>query len=153
MKVVLLKDVSGLGRLGDVKDVADGHARNYLLPQRLAAMATPQEMVKVEQLRKVETRRKAKEEDELRALAAKLQGTIVTVKAKVGQGGTLYGSVTNADIAEELGKLTGYEIAKRKVEVEDPIKELGEFEVGVRLGPNLLSKVTVKVEAAAEPVD
>ena len=146
MKVVILKDVHRLGSVGDVTEVANGYARNYLIPKGLAVLATPQELARVDQLRRTATRRRAKEEEELQALAEKMEGVAVTVKARAGEGGVLYGSVTNADIAEELAKLVGYEIDRRTVELGEPIKGLGQFQVPVRIGPNRLSQVTVTVE-------
>ncbi len=146
MKVIFLKDVSGSGRAGEIKDVSDGYAKNYLLPHKLAAPATEGMLNKVEALKKSQERQEAKTEAELRALAKRLSEADVILPAKVGEGKKLYGSITNADIAEKLSDITRSEIDKRKVEMDEPIKQIGLHEVSVRLSPTIHVKVKVKVE-------
>lgn len=147
MKVIFLKDVAGSGRAGEVKDVSDGYARNYLLPHKLAAAATEGQLNRVEALKKTQERHEAKTEAEMRDLARRLTEANVVLKAKVGEGQRLYGSITNADIAEELSEITRSEIDKRKLEMDEPIKQLGTHEVVVRLSPTIHARVKVKVEA------
>jgi large subunit ribosomal protein L9 len=146
MKVVLTKEVPRLGTPGDVKEVADGYARNYLFPRGLAVQATAQALTQAEQLRKVESQRKAKQETELQTLASRLVDVSIAVKAKVGEEGTLYGSVTNTDVAAELEAVLGVEVDKRRVELEEPLKKLGQFQIPVRVGPNKVVHITVNVE-------
>ncbi|MBI2867842.1 MAG: 50S ribosomal protein L9 [Chloroflexi bacterium] len=146
MKVVLLQDIPRLGRPGDVKNVAEGYARNYLIPRGLAVLATDHELNRVDQIKKSAERKLAKEESELQAVADKINGASVTLQVKAGPGGTLYGSVTNADVAAELAKIAGYDLDKRRVELDEPLKEVGSHEVQVRLGPNRVVKVTVNIE-------
>ena len=147
MKVIFLKDVAGSGRAGEIKEISDGYARNYLLPRKLAAAATDGQLNRVEALKKTQERHEAETEAELRALAKRLTEANVVLTAKVGEGKKLYGSITNADIAEKLSDITKSEIDKRKVEMEEPIKALGIHEVEVRLSPTIHAKVKVKVEA------
>lgn len=147
MKVIFLKDVAGSGRAGEVKEVSDGYARNYLLPHKLAAAATEGQLNRVETLKKSQERQEAKTEGELRDLAKRLTEANVVLTAKVGEGQKLYGSITNGDIAEKLSDLTRSEIDKRKVEMDEPIKQLGLHQVEVRLSPSIHVKVKVKVEA------
>ena len=148
MKVILLKDVPSVGRTGDVKEVADGYARNFLLPKGVAAVATAGGLQKIEILKKTQQRHEAKTESEIRDLAKRLELSNVIILAKVGEGERLYGSITNADIAERLSDLTRSEIDKRKVELDEPIKQIGTHEVTVRLSPTVQAKVKVVVEVA-----
>ena len=147
MKVIFLKDVAGSGRAGEIKEVSDGYARNYLLPHKLAASATEGQLNRVETLKKSQERQEAKTEAELRDLAKRLNEANVVLTAKVGEGKKLYGSITNADIAEKLSDITKSEIDKHKIEMEEPIRQLGLHEVEVRLSPTIHAKVKVKVEA------
>jgi len=152
MKVVFLQNVEGSGRTGEIKDVADGFARNYLLPRRLAAPATPDAIRRGEARAAAEARRQAELDDQGRTLAEKLTAHIV-MTARVGEQGRLYGSVTSGDIAEEVSKLAGEEIDHHLVVLEEPIKQLGTYEIPVRLTRNVEATVTVEVvgeEAAPE---
>jgi len=147
MKVIFLEDIPHVARAGDVKNVSDGYARNYLLPRKLAVLATPGEARRVESIKKAASARAAKAEEEHRALAQRISGLTVTLTAKAGEGGRLYGSVTSADIAQKLSALTGYAIDKRKVELAEPLKALGAFDVPVKLSPTVEAKARVVVEA------
>jgi large subunit ribosomal protein L9 len=148
MRVVLLQDVPRLGEAGDVKDVASGYARNFLLPRGLAEVATPAVMKRVEEIRKADEKRQALLEVEMMSLAQTLEGVEITLKAKVGAQERLYGAITSGDIAEELGRVTGQDIDKRKIELEEPIRQLGEYEVLVRLSKEIAP--TIKVVVAEE---
>lgn len=141
----MLRDVPELGSVGEVKDVASGYARNFLLPRGLAAFATPAVMKRVEAIRKAEEKRQALLEAEMMSLAQTLEGMEITIKAKVGAQGRLYGAITSGDIAEELGRVTGQDIDKRKIELEEPIRQLGEYEVPVRLSKEIAPKIKVVV--------
>lgn len=144
MEVILRDHVEKLGRRGDVVKVADGYARNYLLPRKLALPATPGNMKVVERQRKIADAADAAERAGAEALAARLAQAECVVARRVGEHDTLYGSVTAADIAEELaGK--GFDIDKRKIQLTEPIKQIGEFSVGIRLHRDVVAQVPVKV--------
>src|SRR5687767_3567290 len=132
MKVILSKDVPGTGKAGEVKDVADGYARNYLIPRKLAIPATNNALQNVE-AKKASEQKTAAEEAAARALADRLTSAPVVLTAKVGDQGRLYGSITSGDIAEQLSAHLGQQIDKRRIELDDPIRQLGTHEVTIRL--------------------
>ena len=146
MKVVLLEDVQALGHAGDVKDVSDGYARNLLLPKKLAVVATAGELRKVEAIKAAYAQRRGREVKKTEGLANRISETTLTFKAKVGEQHRLYGSITSANIADSLSAAIGETIEKRKVDLEDPIRHLGSFEVPVRLSHDIVPKVKVNVE-------
>jgi large subunit ribosomal protein L9 len=148
MKVILNKDVPGTGKAGEVKDVADGYARNYLLPRKLAVPASAGALKGVEQRKAAESQKAAKEEAAAQALAERLTAAPVVVTAKVGDQGRLYGSITSADIAEQLSKLIGQPFDRRMIQLDEPIRQLGSFEVPVRLHRAVSTKLKVDVQAA-----
>lgn len=155
MRVVLLQDVSGLGEAGEVREVADGYGRNFLLPRGLAEFASPSLLKRVEEQRHAEERRQLLANAETVSLAQTLEGLVVTIKAKIGAQDRLYGAVTSGDIADEIHRLTGQDIDKRKIALDEPIHQLGEYEVSVRLSKELVPKVMVivaeeKAKAKAE---
>lgn len=154
MKVILLQDIPKLGTAGSIATVSDGYARNYLIPKGLAEPATP-ERLKVAQQRLAALRRRiAREEEAMRALAQQIDGLRLVIAARVGEGGRLYGSITAQDIAEKLQETIGEEIDRRKIELDEPIRTIGEHRVPVHLVGQLRPVVTVVVmspeEAAAE---
>ncbi len=149
MEVVLLKAVKGLGTAGDVCKVADGYARNYLLRRGLAVPATEGARKRVAAEAEAQAREEAKAVAQAEAQAARLEDVSLIFKVRAGEGGQLYGSVTNADIAERLSATLGEEIDKRKVLLEDPLKEICTRDVEVRLHSGV--KITVKV--SVEPED
>lgn len=146
MKVILTRDVPNLGKVGQVKNVADGYARNYLIPQGFATLATPGALKEVEQRQKVEEKRASKRKTEAQDIANRLANTTLTFKARAGESNRLYGSITNADIAAKIREVTGQEVDKRKIELEDPIRELGTHQVEIRLAPEVTTTVTITVE-------
>ena len=146
MQVLLLRDVEGLGHSGDVKKVADGFARNFLIPRGLALPATPGSVKAAEQARDAKARRQARALSEAQALAQMLDGQTVTFQARAGEGDRLYGSITNANIAEALQAKVGREIDKRKIVLEEPLKELGAHTITIHLAPEAEAKVIVVVE-------
>lgn len=146
MQVLLLQDVEGLGHAGDVKKVADGYARNYLIPRLLALPATPGSVKAAEQAREAKARKQARVQSEAQALAQLVDGQSVAFQARAGEGDRLYGSITNANIAEALQAKVGREIDKRKIELDEPIKELGAHTVTIRFAPQAEAKVIVVVE-------
>ena len=144
MKVVFLQNVEGSGRTGEIKEVADGFARNFLLPRRLAAPVTPDAIKRAEAIAAAEARRQAELDEQARTLAEKLAAPIV-ITARAGEQGRLYGSVTAADIAEEASKLAGQEVDRHLLALEEPIKEVGTYEVPLRLTSNVEAMLTVEV--------
>ena len=151
MKVVFLQEVEGSGRTGEVKNVADGFARNYLLPRKLAAPATDHN-IRVAQARAgVEVKQQAKLDADATVLAEKLVGHTVTLTVKAGPQGRLYGSVTPRDIAEALEKPLGQVLEHRQVEMGEPIRQVGVFEVPLRLSRNVRASVQVEVLGEGMP--
>ena len=150
MKVVFLQDVPNVARAGDVKEVADGYSRNYLLPRKLAVIATPAELKNLELQRKAEARREVRTEQEAEAFAKVLQDTTVVLKMRAGTKDKLYGSVTSADIAKEIKKLTKQDVDKRKIELAEPIRELGSHQVSIKLIKDVTAIVNVVVEQDTE---
>ncbi len=145
MKVILKENVPNLGNKGDLKEVNRGYARNYLFPKGLAEEATPQKIKAWEKQKEIMEKKKQKEEEEARRMAQEMQGSTVRFNLKAGEDGKLFGSVTSADIADGLKK-QGYQLDKRKIELDDPIKQVGSYEVEVKLGPGIVSTVHVEVE-------
>lgn len=150
MKVMLIKDVFKLGRAGDVKKVADGYGRNYLLPQGLAVMATPGVLKQAERIREHATRERTRLNQEFGSVADQLSGVELTFPVKAGETGRLYGSVTTSSIAEEIEKVTGVKVERRQVDSQ-PIKMLGVHTVSVRLTIDMVPEVKVVVHREGEP--
>lgn len=146
MKVVLIEEVESLGIPGDVREVKDGFARNYLLPRRLAVVATPAELSRAESRRRAELARRERLNVEMSTVAERLQTEPLTVEARVGPGGRLYGSVTATEIAEALSARIGLEVDRRAVELAQPLRELGEHAVRVRLAPDVAPTIAVVVQ-------
>jgi large subunit ribosomal protein L9 len=144
MEVILREDVDKLGARGQVVKVAAGYARNFLLPKRLAVAATESNKKIVEQERHAHLRREAKQETEAQDLGKLLGGVTVTIAQKAGENDQLFGSVTSKDIAEALEK-AGYTIDRRKIDLGEPIKQLGEHKVAVKLHKSVTADVTVHV--------
>jgi len=144
MKIVLRTDVESVGRRGEVLKVADGYARNYLLPKKLALEATPGNLKRIAQERRVQEVHEVKEKQEAEALAARIAQLSCTAVRKVGENEVLYGSVTGADVAELLEK-EGFSLDKRKILLEEPIKSLGIYEVPIKLHPQVTASVKVWV--------
>jgi large subunit ribosomal protein L9 len=145
MKVILLQDVEGLGKAGDLKEVANGYARNYLLPRRLAAGATPSLIANRTQRIAAEQRRLEKQAELNRQLAERLAQITLTFKAKVGRQGRLYGSITSQDVASALQEAEGITIDRRAIGLLEPIRSLGTFSVQVKVATNQEPKITVNV--------
>jgi len=144
MELILRKDVEQLGRRGQVVQVKAGYGRNYLLPHKLAMPVTEGNRKVVEQEKAAAIKRDAHEQSEAQQLAAMLAQTTLTVARKAGENGVLFGSVTSIDIAEELHK-KGFEIDRRKIHLDEPIKQLGEFQVPVRLHKEVTVSVPIQV--------
>ena len=150
MKVIFLEDVSKVARAGETKEVADGYGRNFLIPRKLAVLANSSAANLVEaQLKKI-ARREAQTEAEMRELAKQLEGKEVTLRAKTGVNDRLYGSITSADIAEGLSVTAGMTIDKKKVELEEHIRELGSYEIAIRLFKDITPRIKLTVVAEEE---
>ncbi|HEY7927999.1 MAG TPA: 50S ribosomal protein L9 [Candidatus Dormibacteraeota bacterium] len=147
MKVLFVKEVQGTAKAGDVKVVSPGYARNYLLPQRIAVVADDRMVEQIKQKEEAVRRRAEKALNEARDAAARLKKLTVTIYAKTGEGGRLFGSVTNADIATQLKREAGLDLDKRKIEVDPPIKSLGPHEVTVQLHTEVSETLRVVVAA------
>ncbi len=145
MRVILLQDVPRLGNAGEVKEVADGYGRNFLLPRGLAEFATPAGLKRAEEYQKAEERRQQLLNAEMVSLAQTLEGLTVTIKARIGAQDRLYGAITSGDVADEVYRLTGQDIDKRKIALDEPIHQLGEYEVSIRLSKELVPKIRVIV--------
>ena len=145
MKVILLQDVEGLGKAGDLKEVSNGYARNYLLPRKLAAGATPALVANRDQRIASEKRRIEKQDESNRQQAERLNQVTLTFKARVGRGGRLYGSITSQDIAAGLRDAEGITIDRRMIDLPAPIRATGSFQIPVKVATRLEPKITVNV--------
>ena len=161
MEVILKEDVANLGHRGDVVKVADGYGRNFLLPRKLALQATLANKAVIEQMRTAAARRSASEKAQAEELVTKLEPVSLVFTRKSGESGQLFGSVTSADIAGELAN-KGFDIDRRKIQLNEPLKALGDFDVAIRLHREVTAHLKVRVlgeateeapgaEAAAEP--
>ncbi len=147
MKIVLRSDVDKLGNKGDLIDVADGYARNYLVPRGLAMRATDGVVQQAASMRRSREAREARDREAAQALATQLTDTRITVKARAGEGGKLFGSVTISDVAEAIAAQTGVTIDRRQLHLDEPIKELGPNEVPARLHADVTVVVAIDVVA------
>lgn len=150
MKVILLQDVESLGKAGDLKDVANGYARNYLMPKKLAAGATPSLIANRQQRIATEQRRAEKQVELNRQQAEKLGQITLTFKARVGREGRLYGSITSQDIATGLREAEGITIDRRMIDLPNPIRSVGSFTVPIKIAAKLEPKITVNVVGETE---
>jgi large subunit ribosomal protein L9 len=149
MEVILKEDVPNLGLRGDVVKVAEGYGRNYLLPRKMAMQATEANKAVIEQMKAAAARRSASEKAQAEALATKLAPVELSFTRKSGEAGHLFGSVTSADIAAELAS-NGFEIDRRKIQLSDPLKSVGEFSVAIKLHREVSAHIKVTVLAEAE---
>ena len=147
MKVILLQDVKGKGKKGQLLEVSDGYARNYMLPRKIAVEATPDAVNTMRMNDKATQERIAREKAEAMETSKKLREMTVTVTAKGGGAGRLFGSVTNQEIADALAK-TGIKLDKRKIIIAEPIKNVGTYTVTCKLGYEISAPLTVKIEEA-----
>ena len=145
MKVIFLQDVPNVARAGEIKEVANGYGRNFLIPQKLALLAKPGATNLAEIQLKMEARAQVQTEAKLVELAHQLEGKEVTLKARAGAKERLHGSITTADIAAELQNSAGLVIDKKKIELAEPIRQLGSYEVAIRLAKDIIPKIKVRV--------
>ncbi len=152
MKVVLIDEAPGLGIAGDVREVKDGYARNFLFPKRLAVLATPQELARADSRRKAEVERRTKLNLEMESVGERLAEERLLIAVRVGPGGRLYGSVTATEIAEAVNEAMGVDIDRRAVQLAQPIRELGHHQAPIRLAPDVIPSVTITVyQEGTEP--
>jgi large subunit ribosomal protein L9 len=149
MKVMLLKDVYKLGRAGDVKKVADGYGRNFLIPQGLAVLATAGALKQVEKIKSQAEVRRTSQNDELKGLSEQVNGLVLDFVVKAGETGKLYGSITTQDVATALTEKVRYEIKRQQLDMQ-PIREIGEFTAHVRLTMDLVPAIKITVHREGE---
>ena len=150
MRVVFIEDVPDIAETGEIKEVADGYARNFLIPRKLAVLAGAQTANIVEAQLKKKARLQVQIEVEMTELARQLEGQKIILKARAGKEDRLYGSITNADIAEELGRSAGLTVDKRKIELDEPIREIGSYEIAIRLTKDIIPRIKLTVMEEAK---
>jgi len=150
MKVVLLEDLPGKGKAGEIKEVSKGYAKNFLLPRGLALLATPTVMKQVESRLEKEKLEESIDHDKLVELAQQIEGKEIRFKARMGAGERLFGSITAADVAEELSQAIGSVIDKKKIDMDKPLHQAGSYEIGVKLAGDLKPQITVVIEEEKE---
>ena len=148
MKVILLQDVKGKGKKGQLLEVSDGYARNFMLPRKIAIEATPDAVNTMKMNDKATQERIAREKAEAMEISKTLRGLTMVVKAKGGGAGRLFGSITNQEIADSLKAQSGIELDKRKIVISDTIKTVGTYTVTCKLGYEITAPLTVKIEEA-----
>jgi large subunit ribosomal protein L9 len=150
MKVVLLEDLPGKGKAGEIKEVSKGYARNFLLPRGLALVATPTVIKQVESNLEKEKLEESIDRDKLVELAQQIEGKEIRFKARMGDGERLFGSITAADVAEELSRAIGSVIDKKKIDIGESLRKTGSYEVAVKLASDLNPQITVVIEEEKE---
>lgn len=149
MKVILLQDIKAIGKKGQVLELSDGYARNYIIPRKLGIEATPAELKRIEDMKKAAQNRLDREEQHARQVARQLKDGGIILKVKCGEGGRLYGTVTGADVAEALKETMGLDIDKKRIEMPEHIKSVGEYEAEVKL----MSGITSKIRLIIQPLE
>lgn len=145
MKVMLTKDVENIGRAGEVKDVADGYGRNFLLPRKLAVVAHKGVEAEAKRIREAATKRETKDREDAQAMADEIGDRTVVVRLKTGEEGKAFGAITNQDIAQALKQQHQVEVDHRKIELKEPIKQLGEHQVQLRLHRDVTAQINLIV--------
>jgi large subunit ribosomal protein L9 len=148
MKVILLSDVKTLGKKGDVVEVAEGYARNFLLPRNLASEANKGALAAHADQKRAQEKREAQTLADAKELATKIENTTLAVKAKAGGNGKLFGAVTNADVADAIASALAVDVDKHKIEIKSQIKALGSYPVEIKLHRNVVAKATISVVSA-----
>jgi large subunit ribosomal protein L9 len=150
MKVVLLEDLPGKGKAGEIKEVSKGYARNFLLPRGLALLATPTIIKQVESRLEKEKLEEGIDRDKLVELAQQIEGREIRFEARMGAGERLFGSITAADVAEELSRAIGSPVDKKKIDIEKPLRKTGSYEVAVKLASDINPRIAVVIEEEKE---
>ena len=145
MKVIFLEDVPKVARAGEIKEVADGYGRNFLIPRKLAMLARSSAVATTEVQHRIRAKEEAQLEVEMLELARQLEGKEIILKARAGSKDRLYGSITSADIASEVENATGLVVDKRKIELAEPIRQLGSYDLTIRLAKDIVPKIKVNV--------
>lgn len=145
MNVILLQDIKGVGKKGDLLNASDGHARNYLIPRKLAVEATKSNLNELELKQKSLENKRQQELLEAQELAKTLEEKVIKIEVKIGENGKLFGSVTNKEIAEALSKQAGINIDKKKIVLEEPIKNIGDITVGLKIHPKVTARLKVQI--------
>lgn len=148
MKVILKADVKGTGKKGQTVEVSDGYARNFLFPRNAAVEASAGAMKTLEEAQQAQLRKQERVVAEVKALRDKLEGQTIKVPARTGDGGRLFGSITNKDIADAITKFLGKEFDRKLIELSTPIKTLGTFPIGLKFGHNITGTVNVEIISA-----
>lgn len=146
MKVILLQDVKGQGKKGEIVNVSDGYARNFLFPRNMAEEANAQNLNNAQLRKDAAAHRVVVEREKAAELAKKLEQNGIVIKGNAGSAGRLFGSITNTEISQELEKQTGYQIDKKKIVLQSPIKEIGTYDVTIKLFQGISANIKVKVE-------
>lgn len=147
MKVILLQDVKGLGKKGDIVETSDGYGRNYLLPRKIAQEANTANVNQAKKDRATAAHRAAQAKDEAVILGAQIEKVVLTLKVRIGENGKMFGSVTSKDVAEELIRQTEIDIDRRKIELKEVVKGPGEYGAAAKLHPDVTASFKVVVEA------
>lgn len=147
MEIILLQDVKSLGKKGDIVKVSDGYARNFILPKKLGVEATKQNLYELNNQKAAEAKRQQEIFEEAKEFAKKLESLTVTVTIKAGEGGKTFGSVSSKEIVEAAKKQFNLDLDKKKLQLNDPIKQAGSYTVPVKLHPQVTAEMKVKVEA------
>ena len=153
MKIVLLEDIPGTGRAGEIKEVSKGYANNYLLPRGLASIATPTVTKQVESRLERQKIEEGIDREKLLELAQQIEGKEIHLKARMGGGERLFGSITAGDVAEELSLAIGSVVDKRNIDIDKPFRQTGSYEVAVKLAGDIKPKITVVIEEEEKEAD
>lgn len=145
MKIILLADVKDIGKKNQIANVSDGYARNFLFPRKLALEATPSAIKQVEKRNEIERQKELERVKEAQELANRLSGKTISIKSKCGEGDRLYGSITSKEIADKLFEQQKIELDKRKIELKEPIRSLGEFRIQIKLYTGVTTEMIVKI--------
>ena len=146
MKVILLEDIKGVGKKGQMINTSDGHARNFLIPRKLGVEATDANIKNMEQQKKNEEKKRQQELEEAQALKKSLETKNIKIAVKSGEGGRIFGSVTSKEIAQAFAEQTGVQIDRKKILLNDPIKTKGSHQVDLRLHPDVVAKLNIEIE-------
>lgn len=146
MKVILLQDIKSLGKKDQIVNVSDGYANNYLIPRKLAIPATDANLKTLDNKKRAADAKAAKELEEAKQLAAKIEGKQFVIKAKTGENGKLFGAISNKDIADAIKNTVGVDIDRKKIVMNEPIKQLGSFELEVKVYPGVSARFNVNVQ-------
>ncbi len=146
MKVIFLQDVSNVARAGEIKEVADGYGRNFLIPRNLALLASPSVISMAKMQRRIEEHKQDADTAKLVEMAEQIEGKEVNLQARAGSKERLYGAITASDIASELESTTGIAVDKRKIELDEPIRQIGSYEVPIRLTKDIIPRIKVTVK-------